>query len=374
MEALFWILLLPVAWCFAGYPLAMLLRARLRPLPPPRETVEVEDGASVVLAVRDAATLLPGRVEDLLAQEGVREILVACNGCADGTEAVAAELAAREPRVRVLVSPAAEGKAGAVNRGVAAASGEVVVFADARQRFAPGAVRALLSAFRDPAVGVASGRLVVRAAEGAVEGVRLYWGAESGLRMAESRTGSVVGATGAIYAVRRSRYWPIPPGTILDDVLVPMRIARGGERVVVAPEAVAYDLPAAGPRAEYRRRRRTAAGNLQLLRSDPWLLSPRANPLLLRYLPHKLLRLAAPLCLAAATAAAAALPGAGYRAFFLGMAAVYLYGAAGLAVRLPLSSIPAAFVMMHGAVLAALLRVREDAATLWIPSAGPVRP
>jgi poly-beta-1,6-N-acetyl-D-glucosamine synthase len=290
---------------------------------------------------------------------------------------VAAGIAAREPRVRVLSSPAAEGKAGALNRGVAAAAQEIVVFADARQRFAPGAVRALVDAFRDPAVGAASGRLVVGAAAGAVGavgGVRAYWGLESRLRWAESRTGSVVGVTGAIHAVRRRAFEPLPPGVILDDVLLPMRVARRGLRVVVAPDAVAFDVPAGGAREEYRRKRRTTAGNVQLLRLAPWLLSPRANPLFIRWLSHKLLRLASPVSFAGATAVAAALPGAGYRAFFVAMAALYLYGAAGLAVRLPFSGVPAAFVLMHGAVLAALRRSREDAATLWVPSAGAVRP
>jgi cellulose synthase/poly-beta-1,6-N-acetylglucosamine synthase-like glycosyltransferase len=197
---------------------------------------------------------------------------------------------------------------------------------------------------------------------------------ETRLRLAESRTGSVVGATGAVYAIRRSTFRPLPPSLILDDVLVPMRIARQGLRVVLAPEAVAYDLPAAGARDEFRRKRRTTAGNLQLLRLEPWLLSPRANPLFARYVSHKVLRLAAPACLVAATLLAAALPGPGYLAFFTAMAAVYLYGAAGLALRLPGSGFPAAFVMMHAAVFAALGRAREDAATLWTPSAGPVRP
>ena len=41
-----------------------------------------------------------------------------------------------------------------------------------------------------------------------------------------------VGVSGALYAMRRSLFQPIPPGTVLDDVLVPMRVAAQGKRVV----------------------------------------------------------------------------------------------------------------------------------------------
>lgn len=375
MKLIFWLCVLGVVWCYAGYPLSQLLRARMWPRPVRRGAPA--DGAivSVVLAVRDGAEHLRRRVENLLAQEhpaGGLEVLVVCNGCTDGSEAIAACLSEEDERVRVLVSAPEQGKAGALNLGVAHARGEFVVFADARQSFAPGAVRALLETFADPEVGAVSGQLVIeRGRAAAVEGVRLYWGMETALRLAESRTGSVVGATGAIYAIRRKCFEPIPPNTILDDVWLPMRIAMAGYRVMLEPAAVAVDRASADSRREYLRKRRTMVGNLQLVRQIPELLSPVRNPLFVRFVSHKLLRLATPFLFLGMLLAAALTPEGPYRLFFLLEVSGYLLGSVGLVLHLPLLSIPSAFVMMHVAIFSAFRQFRSDAAGVWttVPAA-----
>jgi cellulose synthase/poly-beta-1,6-N-acetylglucosamine synthase-like glycosyltransferase len=275
-------------------------------------------------------------------------------------------MARDDRRVRVLCTPAGRGKSAGVSAGVAAARYQTIVFADARQRFVPGAVRALAAPFADPRVGAVTGLLRIGAAAGAVEGVRMYWGMETALRMAEGRTGSVVGATGAIYAVRRALFDPLPPNVILDDVLVPMRIAMRGFRVVMAADAVALDEPSGDPAAEYRRKRRTMLGNLQLLRVCPALLLPWRNPLWARFVSHKLLRVASPACFVGMLATAALLPGPLYRAAFVGLAALYAAGFAGLVVRWRPLAVPAAFVLMHGAVFSAVRNLGR-AAEMWTP-------
>jgi cellulose synthase/poly-beta-1,6-N-acetylglucosamine synthase-like glycosyltransferase len=345
----------------------------------------VDDRAvvSVVLAVRDGASYLHRRVENLLAQDlpaDRLEVLIVCNGCGDAAEAIAAELAEPDPRVRVLVSPAEQGKAGALNLGVAHARGEFVVFADVRQAFAPGAVRMLLEAFADPEVGAVSGRLVIeRGRAAAVEGVRLYWGMETALRLAEGRTGSVVGATGAIYAIRRECFETIPANTILDDVWLPMRIALSGRRVVLEPAAVAVDRASEDSRREYLRKRRTMVGNLQLVRLMPELAHPIRNPLFIRFFSHKLLRLATPFLCLGMLLAAGLTPEAPYRWFFVLELSGYLLGVLGLVLHAPLLSIPSAFVMMHVAIFSAFRQFRSDAARVWAPGPGvlvgaPTRP
>ena len=119
----------------------------------------------------------------------------------------------------------------------------------------------------------------------------IYWKIEKIVRKLESASGSVVGVTGAIYAIRRELYTEIPAGTILDDVFIPMHIARMGKRVVFQPSAIARDRIFAQKGKEFSRKVRTLTGNYQLLRLATWLLSP-ANPLLFRFISHKLLRLA----------------------------------------------------------------------------------
>ena len=372
MHILFWTLLAAVAWCYAGYPLVIAAQARFRPRSLRPRPDEPLPRVTVVVAVRNEREALRRRVENLLAQQYPADrldVLVACNGAVDGTEELARALAAGEPRVRVVVSPAASGKAGALNAAVACTTADLIVFADARQTFAADAVAQLVAPFTDPVVGAVTGRLVVRRADHAsVEGVRLYWGLETRLRLAEGRSGSVVGATGAIYAVRRTLFVPVPPRLILDDVYVPLRVAMQGQRVVMAPDAVAFDLPAHDQRLEYVRKRRTMVGNLQLLRAIPGLLSPRRNPLWFRFLSHKLLRVLSPFCFVGLLVTSALLPGALYLTFFVGALTLYLMGALGLVWRAPLLSIPSAFVLVHAAIFAAVWRWREDAAQLWAQS------
>ena len=372
LEIVFWSLVAVVAWCYVGYPMFMIALARLRPRP-----VRVVAGArppavTVVIAVRNERGHLARRVANILEQEYPTDrldVLVACNGSSDGSEEVASALANGNPRVRLLVSAANEGKAGALNAAIAAATGDIIVFADARQSFAPDAVRQLVQPFEDPSVGAVTGRLLVKRSEiASVEGVRLYWGMETRLRDAESRSGSVVGATGAIYGIRRALFPRVPVNLILDDVYVPLRIAMAGHRVVMASDAVAYDVPAGDQRAEYARKRRTMVGNLQLLRVLPGLLSPVRNPLFVRYLSHKLLRLLAPFCFIAMLVVSAMLAAPMYRAFFFAQLAVYLFGLLGLFVSTPLLSVPAAFVLVHAAVLAAVWRWRDDASRVWLHS------
>ena len=194
------------------------------------------------------------------------------------------------------------GKAAVLNDVVPRASGAIVVLADARQRFEPDTVRALTRPFADPAVGAVSGELILtETLEGPAvgRGVGVYWRYEKLIRKSESRVDSTVGATGAIYAIRRELFEPIPEDTLLDDVLIPLRIVRRGYRVLFEPAARAWDRVAASAGEELARKVRTLAGNFQLFVREPWLLDPRRNRIWLATVSHKGLRLLGPLLHAA---------------------------------------------------------------------------
>ncbi len=366
MPILFWSLFAIVAWCYLGYPLVMGVRARVRTLP--RARAEWTPRVSVVLAVRNEANRIASRVDNLLAQDypsDLVEIIVVCNGCSDDTEASVSAIEGGQTSIRVLISPAEGGKAEALNRGVAAARGEVLIFADARQRFEPDVFRRLTAWLADPEVGAVSGRLVIgEARSSAVQGVKRYWQIEVALRRAESDTGSVVGATGAIYAIRTELFEPLPVGLILDDVLIPMRIAMAGLRVGFEYDAVATDTATAGSKAEFRRKVRTMVGNLQILRVEPRLLSPGQNPLFFRYVSHKILRLVAPICLIGMLVSGA-FAGGIYLWLVLAQAGFYALGVLGLVFPLRGLGIPAGFLLTHAAVLVALFRPASGAEALW---------
>src|SRR5690606_32291834 len=217
---------------------------------------------------------------------------VVCDGCGDGTEAVAQAL--DNPRLRVFAYPARRGKSACIADMLPHLDSELVLFTDVRQRIDAGAARMLAATFADADIGAASGELVLEADTGYGRGIDAYWRYEKLLRRMESASGSIVGVTGALYAARRALLAPPPAGIILDDMWIPLAIAAGGHRVVFVPNALAFDRGASDSASEEVRKRRTLAGNYQLLHRWPKLALPGAHPLALRLWGHKWLRLAAP--------------------------------------------------------------------------------
>ncbi len=167
---------------------------------------------------------------------------------------------------------------------------------DARQRVATDSLKTLVESFADPAVGCVSGALMLGdGEETSPRGVGSYWKLEKAIRYWESTGGSTVGATGALYAVRRTLVPHLPTGIILDDVFIPMEVARRGARVIFEPRALAWDSLPSKPKQEFRRKVRTLFGNYQLLRMAPWLLTT-ANPLRFEFVSHKAVSFGCPVC------------------------------------------------------------------------------
>jgi cellulose synthase/poly-beta-1,6-N-acetylglucosamine synthase-like glycosyltransferase len=233
-----------------------------------------------------------------------------------------------------MILPQNGGKAVALNAGVAAAQGELIVFADARQRFAVDAIARLAENFADPEVGSASGELMLTRPgnsdrSGVAAEVGLYWRYEKWIRRSESTVGSMLGATGAIYAIRRELWRPLPAGTLLDDFLTPMRIVLGGRRAIFDPRAVAYDEASQRAAQEFRRKARTLAGNFQAFAFEPGLLAPWSNPRTwFQVWNHKLTRLLVPWALLIMAVTSVAAPGVFYTWAVAGQAT--FYGAAGV--------------------------------------------
>lgn len=303
---LFWVSLGLVAFAYAGYPLAMAVLARLRPRPVRAQAVLPR--IDVLLVVHNGLRELPAKLDNLLALDyppGQLRVNVVCDGCDDGTERIAR--AADPARVRVFAFAERRGKSACIGNVVPLLDAEVVLFTDVRQRIDAGAARALAAALADPSVGAASGELVLEAHDGYGRGVDAYWRYEKAIRRMESASGSLVGATGALYAARRELVPEVPGGVVLDDMWIPLGIAAAGYRTVFVPEALAYDRTPDNPAAEERRKRRTLAGNYQLLHLRPSLAIPGAHPLALRLWGHKWLRLLAPWLLGVALLANAVL-------------------------------------------------------------------
>ena len=292
----FWVAFGLLGHIYLGYPLIAALRAAIQPRSP--VTSSIEPMVSVIVAAHNEGDCIEARIENLLAIDYPHdrlEIIVGSDGSTDDTVA----RARRHENGHVKVRPffTRRGKPALLNRLVPAARGEIVVFADARQRFDRGALKALVASFADPTVGAVSGELILttdRDAGAACHGTCFYWRYEKYIRSMESRVDSTSGATGAIYAIRRGLFEPIPDDTILDDLLIPLRIVRRGYRVLFEPQARAYDRAPATACEEFSRKTRTIAGTFQLFARERWLFNPLRNRLWFQTFSHKGLRLILP--------------------------------------------------------------------------------
>jgi cellulose synthase/poly-beta-1,6-N-acetylglucosamine synthase-like glycosyltransferase len=286
--------LLSLIAIWIAYPLGIRLIAALRRAPA-RSAGTGSPRVSIVLASADAAAAIRARVADLLSTTYTAdrlELVVALDHAHAG--ATEQELGEMDPRVRVVAGDAPGGKAATLNAGVRATSGDLLVFADTAQRFEPQTVEALVAALDDPRLGAVSGVLELPGVDGSLNLAERYWRYERWLRRWEAQVHSTVGVTGAIYAMRRSLWSPLPAGLILDDVYLPMRLVIDGWRVGVARDARAHDTRRFAPGQEYHRKMRTLTGVIQVCAWLPSVLDPFRNPVWAQFVFHKLLRLLTP--------------------------------------------------------------------------------
>lgn len=288
-----------LGYTYLGFPLLLSLRARLEKNP--IHKAPAAPSVTIVIAAWNEERQIQRRVQNCLDQEypGAQlDVIVVSDGSTDGTDT--AVLAMTSKRVTLISLNKRQGKAVALNHGVASARGEVIVFTDARQRFAPATVRELVANFADASVGAVTGELTFEDGgqdAGRTHAAGMYWKIEKWIRKNEGAIDSVIGATGAVYAIRKELFQPLPSGTILDDLLIPMRIAMRNYRVVFEPGALAFDSVTADYRAEFSRKVRTLAGNYQAMNFCPNLLNPWKNRLFFYFLSHKVCRLLAPFCM-----------------------------------------------------------------------------
>lgn len=308
-EWLLWGCVALLAYTYFGYPALAGLWARLAPWPV-ASSPDYRPHVAVIVVARNEAARIRAKIETCLAQDypsALLRVIVASDGSTDGMESA---VRAFDPeRVRLLAYPQARGKAACLNDAIASCNEEVLVLTDARQRLNPEAVRHLVANLADPRVGAVGGELVFVDGDASAfaSGVSAYWRYEKFIRRSQAAIHSVPGVSGALYALRRECFRPIPPNTILDDVAIPMQAVMQGKRVVFESRAMAYDTPSTEAGQERRRKVRTLAGNFQLITLYPHLLLPWRNPILLQFVSHKVLRLLAPWAMLSALAANAVL-------------------------------------------------------------------
>lgn len=350
-----------VAYAYLGYPALIAALSRLfgRSHVPPRVPDDDLPRIVVVVAAHDEEEVIEARVRNALDQDyppGRLTVLVASDGSTDRTAEIVRRFADRG--VLLIDDPVRRGKAGALNRAIAAVDADVAILTDANTHFSPDAARKLARWFVDPRVGAVCGRLVLQDPRTGRNVDGLYWRYENHLKRCEGRLGALLGANGAIYAIRRDAYVPIPDGLIVDDLVIPLLSRlRTGLAQVYDDGAVACETTPPRLGSEFRRRCRIGAGDMQSLGLLWPLLDPRRGWIALAFASHKVLRWAGPfLLLGMAAVCLARRDDSPYRELLAAQAAFYALAlAAALAPAGPRVPRPLRLAAMFAGMNAALL-------------------
>jgi cellulose synthase/poly-beta-1,6-N-acetylglucosamine synthase-like glycosyltransferase len=258
---------------------------------------------SLVVAAYNEADCIQQKLHNSLALDYPAdrfEVVIGSDGSSDGTDGIVQRCT--DKRVRLSPAPRA-GKTTVLNRCIPSAHGDIVLLSDANTMIDPDAVRKLVRHFEDPEVGAVCGKLRLYNPTKQDYEESAYWSYESLIKMYEGRRGAVVGANGGLYAIRRSLFTQLPPSTIVDDFVIPLRILEAGYKVAYEEGAVAHEETTEDYGKEFGRRARIAAGNFQSLRLVPGLLLPTAGFPAFAFWSHKLLRWCAPALMVAALVA-----------------------------------------------------------------------
>jgi cellulose synthase/poly-beta-1,6-N-acetylglucosamine synthase-like glycosyltransferase len=293
----FWSCVIGVTYAYVGYPAIVSIVSRLfgRDPTPSVQGDDEPPRVALLIAAHNEADVIESRIEDALALAYPRnrlQIVIASDGSDDGTVEICRRYG---DRITLLAFPQRRGKAAVLNDAVARLDADVVVLSDANTFMDPAALHHLVRWFRDPAVGVVCGRLVLTDPRSGRNVDSLYWRYETHLKRCEARLDALLGANGAIYAIRRALFPALPPGTAVDDFVVPLLAKlRTGCRVLYENDAVAREESAPELRGEFRRRARIGAGGFQALGALWPLLQPRHGWTAFAFWSHKVLRWVCP--------------------------------------------------------------------------------
>jgi cellulose synthase/poly-beta-1,6-N-acetylglucosamine synthase-like glycosyltransferase len=370
-QALFWSCAFLGSYAYVAYPALIWCLSRI--FGDRKGFVEVTNSSdhsaslpsvALIIAAYNEETVIQQRITNAAAMDYPSDrlrIVIASDGSSDQTNAIVRRCG--ESRVTLLDYPQRRGKASVLNSAMEAVDAEIVLLSDANTEIDPAAARKLVRWFRDPTIGAVCGRLVLRDASMGRNSDGLYWRYETFLKCCEGRIGGLLGSNGAIYAIRRKLYQPIPANTIVDDFVIPLLARlRTGCRLVYDYEAVAFEETPENVGAEFHRRARIGAGGFQSIGMLWRLLNPRHGWVSFTFLSHKILRWLCPFFMLGCFLASVMLCYQPlYRWLLVGQVVFYLVSlAATLAprgIRIPkLVRLATMFSSMNAALLAGFVR------------------
>jgi len=280
-----------IFYVYLGYPILVWILSKVKSVPVKKKRIAPKVG--FVIVVHNEEKFIEDKIKNILELHYPKknlQVIIGSDGSKDATNKIIEKY--KTKGIKLCAFKKRVGKVNILNKIIPMLNGEIVVFSDVRQKFEKDALRKLVYNFSDPSVGCVSGELVFKGEdENAVsKGVGFYWKYEKFMRQRESEIHSMIGATGAIYAIRKDLFTSPPSEIILDDVFIPLKVVEQGFRTIFDPEAKAYDRVSSSSKEEFRRKVRTLAGNFQLFMQCRNLFNPFKSKIGWQFFSHKFLR------------------------------------------------------------------------------------
>lgn len=344
IKILYWACIALILYHHVGYPVLLKLIAHFRR---PNVTARFTNDApsrypsiAVVIPCHNEASVIATKIENIAQLDYPRaslSVVLVLDGCSDDTREQAENAIVRlSDNCRWQIADYRQnlGKVAVLNEQIAQTKSEIVALSDASAIVNSDALLRAAAHFSAPDVGVVCGTYALQ--DDAEPGEQAYWAYQRKLKTEEARAAAPMGAHGAFYLFRRRLWERLPPDTINDDFVLPMRIVREGYRAVYDEKIVATELEKTAPGQDFRRRVRIGAGNMQQFLRLISLGNPRRGMTALVFLSGKGLRALMPFILAAATLLSAALAAGGESLYaYLFVAKIVLFLVAVLASLVP---------------------------------------
>jgi len=317
----FWGAMALASYGYVGYPLVLTcltafrkrggeavrsLTETLRPAEPSLADAKgIYPTVSLIIPAYNEHEIIRDKIKNSLSLDYPADklaIVVASDGSTDGTNDILREYDGQGITAHYF-SPRS-GKMSALNKTLSRVASEIVVFSDANTMYRPDAIQKLVRNFRDATVGAVSGQVILRNTHVSFgQSEELYYRYERYLQKKETALGSMLGADGAMYAIRQKLFSPPPNDTILDDFAIAMGAVRAGYRIVYEPEAIGDEETSPNLKSEFNRKSRIVAGAVQMTKRGYGIPASGQKRLWFQFLSHKFLRWVMPLVLIALFAA-----------------------------------------------------------------------
>ena len=303
VQILFWLALLAMLHTYLFYPVLVMFLARNKLNNDVFYNTDELPEIAIIMAVHNEGKVIEKKIRSFINSSYPKtkiSLFIGSDSSTDKTDEIIRKYAAVYQNIKFKRYEKRRGKIFIINELSDEALAPILVLTDANAIFAKDALVELIKHFKQPAIKVVGGRLYNKRTEkkGIAIQENAYMEGEFKVKIAEGKLwGTMMGAYGAFYAVRKNVFTKVPENFMVDDFFISFKAIERAGKAICEPKAIAYEDVPGDLIGEFKRKRRIAIGNFQNLFSFFPILFKGRFSLVFSFFSHKVLRWLGPLFL-----------------------------------------------------------------------------